>query len=191
MKILDVILIGIALSMDAVALTISNCSTYKESLTKKKEWSMPIAFALFQGIMPLLGYLIGSTFSKSISSYADFVSCGVFFLLGAKILVDLLKEKYKKNQTEIKHKAGFSYLLLLVQAIATSIDAFIIGITLATSTFSIFISITIISAVTFLLVTLALLLGKYLGNILGKSAEWVGMGILFALSIKNLVTALV
>jgi len=189
MNFLDVFLIGIALSMDAVALTISNCSTYKDSLDKKKEWAMPVAFALFQGLMPLLGFLLGNTFAKSVSKYAGFISFGIFFLLALKILVDVLKERNKKE--EEKKSSSFTYPLLLVQAVATSIDAFIIGITLATSTFSIFSSIAIISFVTFLLVSLALLLGKYLGNILGKYAEWTGMIILFLLAIKNLIQALI
>ena len=62
MDILNVLLVGLALSMDAFAVTIANCSTYKNNLTPLKEWSMPLAFAVFQGIMPLIGYFLGSIF---------------------------------------------------------------------------------------------------------------------------------
>ena len=100
MRVFDIILIGVALSMDAVALTISNCSTYKSSLNKKKEWAMPIAFALFQGIMPLLGYFLGTAFSKSIAPYAEYVSFAVFFLLALKILIDILRERKKEEKID-------------------------------------------------------------------------------------------
>lgn len=191
MKILDIVLIGIALSMDAVALTISNCSTYKDTLNKKKEWSMPIFFGLFQGVMPLIGYFLGTTFSDKVAPYAEYLSFAVFFLLALKILIDIIRErKGEENEKPIK-KSKFSFTILTVQAVATSIDALIIGITLTSLSLSIYIAVSIIAIVTFILVSVALLFGKYLGKILGKYAELVGMIILFALSIKSLIQAII
>ena len=63
MSIIDIIFIGIALSIDACAVTIANCATYKNCLSKKKEWAMPVLFAFFQGLMPLIGFGIGSIFA--------------------------------------------------------------------------------------------------------------------------------
>jgi len=182
------ILLSLGVATDAFVVATANGINHTK-LNKSKILVISILFGLFQGLMPLLGFLLGNTFAKSVSKYAGFISFGIFFLLALKILVDVLKERNKKE--EEKKSSSFTYPLLLVQAVATSIDAFIIGITLATSTFSIFSSIAIISFVTFLLVSLALLLGKYLGNILGKYAEWTGMIILFLLAIKNLIQALI
>ena len=81
MEILDVILIGVALAMDAFALTVANCISYKDSLTKIKTWSMPTFFGLFQFLMPVIGFYIGSVFAESISSVAGFITAGIFFLL--------------------------------------------------------------------------------------------------------------
>ena len=185
---LEILVLAVALSIDACVVSFSYGISFNQNRLRN---SLLLASftAFFQGLMPLLGFLLGNTFAKSVSKYAGFISFGIFFLLALKILVDVLKERNKKE--EEKKSSSFTYPLLLVQAVATSIDAFIIGITLATSTFSIFSSIAIISFVTFLLVSLALLLGKYLGNILGKYAEWTGMIILFLLAIKNLIQALI
>ena len=79
MQLFDVILIGIALSIDACALTIANCATYGNSISKKKEWLMPILFALFQGVMPLIGYFVGYAFKGFIGTFTKYLSAGIFF----------------------------------------------------------------------------------------------------------------
>ena len=63
MSVWEIIIIGVALAMDAFALTIANCTTYEKSLTPVKEWSMPTAFALFQFLMPVIGYFVGGIFA--------------------------------------------------------------------------------------------------------------------------------
>ena len=57
---------------------------------------MPTAFALFQGLMPLIGYYIGSTFADSIKSFSGYITATIFFILGAKIIFELIKEKNSK-----------------------------------------------------------------------------------------------
>lgn len=186
----DVLLIGIALSMDACALTFSNCTVYNKSLNKKKEWSMPIAFAIFQGIMPLIGYFLGYLLTKHIylSAIGEYLVAGVFYVLAIKIVIDILKSR-KKEEKETANE--FTFKLLLIQAVATSIDAFFVGITMSLSlTFNVFLACSIIALTTFGLVAVCLLLGKYIGKVLGKYAEWAGALILFLLATKNLLTAL-
>ena len=192
MQIYEIILIGLALSMDACALTISNYTTYKAQLSKGKEWAMPIAFAIFQGVMPLIGYLIGTAFSSVISSFSDWLTTIIFFLLSCKIVFDILKEKNENIQiSEAKAETHvFTITVLLIQALATSIDALAIGVTFINLTFSVFIAVLIIAGVTFILVTLALFFGKYLGKLFGNYAEWIGAVILLLLSAKSLVQAL-
>ncbi len=195
MNVFDVILIGVALSIDACALTIANCTTYKNSLTRKKEWYMPIAFAIFQGIMPLIGFLIGYLFKDYISIVIKYISAGIFFILAGKIIFDIIKDSYKEKcimeTKECKKPVAFTITLLLIQAVATSIDALSIGVTFIGLEFSVFIAVLIIAVITFSLVALALFFGKYLGKVFGKYAEWVGALILIALAIKNLVEAIV
>ena len=88
MKLYEVILIGIVLSIDACAITIANCTACKNQLSKKKEWAMPIIFAILQGLMPLIGYFIGSLFSSFLSSFTKYLSALVFFVLSIKIVID-------------------------------------------------------------------------------------------------------
>ena len=193
MELYEIILIGIALSMDACALTIANCSTYKGSLTRQKEWAMPITFSIFQGAMPLIGFCIGSLFSGVIGAIADFLTSIIFFALAAKIIFDLVKDmKTEATSTNKSTKtANFSFTILIVQAFATSIDALAVGVTLVNLTFSVFIAVGIIAVVTFILVSLALAFGKSLGKWFGCYAEWFGAGILILLAIKSLIESII
>ena len=226
MNITDVIFIGVALAMDAFAITVANCAAYGKTLTKKQAWSMPIAFALFQFLMPVTGYYIGSLFAEYIGGVSKFLTAAIFFALSLKIVIDNLK-KPRAEVTErqdaadravaaggaagvngtsaesaknrgagcacpARKDATLKFSVLILQAVATSIDALIIGVTFAAElSFSVFFAGGIIGAVTFILVAAALLFGKYLDRLFGKYAAWLGAVILFALAVKNLVEGLV
>ena len=201
MSIWEVILIGVSLAMDAFALTIANCSTYKSTLTKSKEWSMPACFALFQFLMPVIGYylgkifasvlvtVIGNGFENIINAVGDYLAFIVFLILAIKIVIDNLKE----CEGEVcPVNAPFKTSILIVQAIATSIDALIIGIVYSLNPEFLAIPYSLlIGAVTFIIVAGALYIGKSLGKALGKYATWAGAVILFALAIKNLISAII
>ena len=191
MQIWEILLLGIALATDAFALTVANCATYEKSLTKLKEWSMPTAFAAFQFLMPVIGFFAGRLLVGFISSFAEYLAAGIFFILAVKIVFDKLEIGGKKDGVIEKQKT-FTFFVLILQAIATSIDALAVGITFAaTLNFSVFIAAGIIGAVTFVLVSVALIIGKSLGKLLGSSAVWMGAIILFGLAIKSLISAIV
>lgn len=196
MSVWEIILIGVALAMDAFALTIANCTTYKNGLTRAKEWAMPAAFGAFQFIMPVLGFYIGSFFSGYLEKISKFVTAAIFFVLAIKIVFDNVKEmkEIKEEEKEIAEgkTVNFTLGILMAQAVATSIDALMIGVTFSVSlTFSVFLASLIIGAVTFAIVAVALFIGKSLGKILGKYAQWAGAVILIALAIKNLIEGIV
>lgn len=192
MQIYDVILIGIALSIDAMALTIANCATYKKTLTKKRAMFMPLFFGAFQGIMPLLGFFIGKFLLGFISSIIEYFVSAVFLILAIKIVIDILKaRKCEKGEVENCKITYFTIPILLLQAVATSIDALVVGVTFFELTFSVYIAVLIIAVITFALVWLSLFFGKKLGSAFGSYAEWVGAGILLFLAIKNLVQILI
>lgn len=189
MGVIDIILIGVALAMDAFALTIANCTAYEKRLTRKKEWSMPIAFAIFQFGMPLLGFILGGLVAEFIQSFAKFLSAGIFFILSAKIVFDIIEEHRNDDIVAMQKTQAFTIGILIVQATATSIDAFAVGITFAATSlpFNVFIATGIIGIITFGIVSVALFIGKSLGKLLGNYAVWCGAVILFALAIKNLI----
>ena len=195
MSSLEIIVIAVALAMDAFALTVANCTAYEKTLTRTKEWSMPTAFAVFQFAMPIAGFFLGSLVSDFLQSFAKFLSAGIFFILAVKIVLDILEEnkKAKHPEDETYKTQNFGVGVLLVQAVATSIDAFVIGITFAATAlpFSVFIAAGIIGVITFAIVSFALFIGKSLGKLLGKYAVWLGAAILFALAVKNLIEGVI
>ncbi len=186
MDILDIIFIGVALSMDACAITIANCVRQGDSLSKKQSLLMPTLFALFQGAMPLLGYLIGSLFYDYIGNYGKYLTSAIFFALAIKIIVDIIKEKKENDGCEPYATSNLTAGIICAQAFATSIDALVVGVTLNEYTLPFHVSVIIIAMVTFLLVFLALLLGKSLGKVLGKYSNYVAVVIILFLAIKNL-----
>lgn len=187
MDMLDIILIGVALAMDAFALTIANCAAYRGKLSPLKEWSMPLMFAFFQIAMPIIGFYVGSAVAGYISSAAGYVTAAVFFVLALKVVIDNLRKKDPADETPPQ---DFSFGVLIVQAVATSIDALVIGVTFAATLTSPFVPALVIGGVTFAIVAVALLFGKYLGELFGKYAEWFGAAILFILAVKTLVFAI-
>ena len=189
MNVWDVIAIGIALSMDACALAIANCTVYKNMLTKKQLFAIPTAFAIFQGLMPLIGFFIGNFFAKYLENFGGFLVAGVFYILSAKIVIDLIKESKEEQKCPC---CKFSYGMLMVQAVATSIDALIVRVSFSLGiAINVYLAVGIIALTTFMLVLVACFLGKYLGKILGKYAEIAGAIILFILATKELIFAIV
>ncbi|MBP5466321.1 MAG: manganese efflux pump [Clostridia bacterium] len=200
MSAFEIIVLSVALATDAFALTVANCATYEKTLTRKKEWAMPTAFAAFQFGMPLFGYFLGGLISGFLQSFAKFLSAGVFFILAAKIVFDVIVEKRRSETVDSSGKpAGrektqlFGVSVLMLQAVATSIDAFVIGITFAATSlpFSVFAVAGVIGIITFAIVAAALFIGKSLGRLLGEYAVWLGAIILFALAVKNLIEGIV
>lgn len=194
MGVSEIILVGVALSMDACAITVADCAAYKNTITRKKEWALPIAFAVFQGIMPLVGYFIGSLFSDLVLSISKYLTAAIFFVLAAKIVFDVIKENVRKKGSEPGEEniaANLTYGVIALQALATSIDALAVGVTLVGIETSVVVAVSLISATTFALVTFAMLFGKKFGKIFGDYAAWIGAGILLVLAIKTLVEALI
>jgi putative Mn2+ efflux pump MntP len=196
MNLYDVILIAVALSMDAGAITISNCTVYKNSLSPKKQWSMPVFFAIFQAVMPLIGFALGSLATFIRGDFASYLSSAIFFILSSKIFIDIIKDAKEKTMTfsetkeereKDKKVQNLTFLVLILQGIATSIDALVIGITFVELTFSIWLAVLVIAVITFIIVGLCVLFGKKLGHLLGRYADFVGAIILLILAIKSLV----
>lgn len=188
MTVWEIILIGLALAMDASAITIANCTTCKTKLSLMKEWSMPLTFSICQILMPIIGFYLGSLFMGYLGG-TDYIVAVVFFALGLKVIIDGIKEQKEKADCPV-NPPEVSYATIIIQGVATSIDALIIGVTLSMSFATPFLPSLLIGVVTFATVSIALLLGKYLGHALGKYSPYIGALILFGLSIKSLVTAI-
>ena len=181
MSLLEVVLIGIALSMDAATVSMTNSMVYKK-INRKKLIGMPLMFGIFQGLMPLIGYFAGGLISVIISLYSGILVFIILGVLGTKMLYDGLRKHVDENRPTPK----FTYKLLFIQAIATSIDAFAVGIGFSAMNVEIFPAITIIAITTAIVSTVAIFIGKKFGGILGNMASLLGGVILVALAIKAL-----
>lgn len=182
MALTELILLAIALSMDASAVSISN-SLCINKISIKHILKMAIIFALFQGIMPLIGYFTANTFKNVIEQYDHWIALILLTIIGGK----MLHEAIKSNINEECSVFSLTLKLLLVQAVATSIDALAVGVSLSALNVDIIYSVSIISIITFISCTIAILIAKRFGNLLGKRAGLVGGIILIAIGLKIFV----
>ena len=181
MNLPEIIMIGIGLSMDAVAVSLTNGMVYR--MGQDKKFMMPVFFGIFQGLMPMLGYCTGGIFSEWLVQYSGLI---IFLILGF-LGVKMLKEGLSREQLEKKEPSIMTYGVLFMQAVATSIDAFAVGIAFCSMKVSIYSSAAIICLTTFLCSFLAVLLGKKFGELLGKKAEVLGGSILVFLALKAIL----
>jgi len=174
MNIIEIILIGISLSMDAF--TISICKGLKDN-TLKKGLIITSFFATFQFIMPIIGYYFGNIVSNRIINYQSYFSAILLIVVG----ILMIKED-KLN--DINNNLNYKELILL--SIATSIDALVIGISFSFNHTSIFLSSTIIGTITFIICNIGYYLGGLLNTKIHQYSGLIGGITLILLGIKFL-----
>lgn len=179
MSITELILLAIGLSMDASAVSISNSICIRK-ITLKNILQMAVIFGLFQGIMPLIGYYATSVFSDVIAQFDHWIALILLSIIGGRMLYEAITAEPEKDCSLF----SLTFKLLLVQAVATSIDALAVGVSLSALNVNIFYAVTIISIITFICCTIAVLISKRFGNLLGKRADIVGGIILIAIGLK-------
>ena len=181
MTLVEIILIGISLSMDAFAVSICKGLSLKDAKLKY----MLIAgawFGGFQALMPLIGYYLGSTFEQYVTSFDHWIA---FVLLGI-IGGNMIKESLAKDN-ESEQNASFAFVTMFMLAIATSIDALAVGITFAFLNVDILLSVTVIGITTFAFSAIGVKVGNVFGIKYKSKAEFVGGTVLVLLGIKILI----
>lgn len=177
----EVVLLGVALSMDAFAVTVSNVFAHR-GLSRTRAMLMPVFFGAFQGIMPLLGFFAGSLVADVIERYAGIVSFVILGVVGGKMIWDAFHEDAGEDVDDKTLTVGS----LFFQAIATSIDAFAVGVSFVGQGAEPFSTSGIIALTTFLCTCVALAVGRTFGNKLGEKATVVGGVVLVLIGIKAL-----
>ena len=198
MGILDVILIGIGLSMDAVAVSVSN-GIADSKMKWRKILLIAGTFGLFQGVMPFLGYLLGSVFARFISMIAPYLAFALLGFIGGKMVFEAIRDmkKPKEMEAEEKPKSKLTLGVLLMQAVATSIDAFAVGVNMACYESSgnmalpVYLACIIIASITFVLCVIAVLVGKKTGDVFSDKATLIGGAILVIIGIKMLIEGII
>ncbi len=193
MEIWEILLIGVALSMDAFAVGMTDGMTEP----RMKPWKtllIAALFGVFQFLMPVVGYYLGAVFASFVAKIAPWLSFAILAILGGKMTLDFILEWRGKKE---KEGGGTGIWKLLVQAVATSIDALAVGVTfLAAQTaqglpFHVVFCSLIIGATTFLLSLLAVVIGKKAGNKFSDKAQLLGGIILIAIGVKILIEGLI
>ena len=182
MGFLELMLLAVGLSMDALAVSICK-GLAMDRVTLGRMVLVGLWFGGFQGLMPLLGWLLGSRFSLYITAIDHWIA----FVLLALIGFNMIKESREEEEEEEKPYAGVNFKELLILAVATSIDALAVGVTFAFLQVNIVPAITIIGCTTFV-ISIA---GVYVGNVFGSRyksrAELTGGVILILIGLKILL----
>lgn len=184
MNIITILLIAVGLSFDTFAVSVSSGLTIRHIRFLQ---AVKIAFtlAVFQSLMPLIGWFLGNQVSGYIANYDHWVAFGLLSVLGLKMAFESLKtDKENSNFNPL------NLLVLLGMAVATSIDALVVGVSFALIEINIFWSILIIGVVTFLVSMIGMLFGKKVGGSLGKKMEIIGGIILIGIGLKILLSHL-
>ena len=177
---ITIVLIGIGLSMDALAVTVANTLCY----SNKRGYLlfMSFMFGLFQALMPVIGFFAGSMFLSLIERIDHWMALVLLSLIGINMIVESFKESKEGDiSCEIKN---ISVKMILLQAIATSIDALAVGISLTAVEQNIFISSLIIGSITFVICIIGTFIGNRLGRFIKNKAEVFGGIILILIGIK-------
>lgn len=182
MDILTQILLAFCLATDAFAVSITDgmCSN---KITRSNVFTTAITFGSFQAFMPVIGFILGNTFSEVISRYQHYIALFLLGAIGMNMIVDAIKEQ-RQPESVCKTKDVFSPVNLIIQGIATSIDALAVGVSLAAMKANIFTTSLLIGIVTFLCCAFGVYIGRKFGVLLGIRAKLGGGILLILIGIK-------
>ncbi len=199
--ILSVFLSGVSLSMDAFAVSVCDGMVYR-NVTKRKAVLIPLTFGIFQAVMPIIGFYISMAFRQIevFDSIDHWIAFALLLIIGGKMIFDGAKDLGKKEDEELKPK-NFSMASVLVQGVATSIDALFVGFGLSVMLEGVvqniqlwaWISVAIIGVTTFVISLVGVLIGVNVGKLFKKRASVatiVGGVVLILLGVKILLNGL-
>lgn len=181
MELLTIILIAISLSFDTFAVSVSSGLILKK-IDFFNATKIAITLAVFQAAMPVIGWLAGSGIKNYAESYDHWMAFGILALLGGKMIYESFK-----NDPEDRSFNPLDIKVMIGMAIATSIDALIVGFSFALLDYKILISVGIIGSVTYVVAMLGMLFGKKIGIRMGRRMEILGGLMLMLIGLKILI----
>lgn len=180
MNLVSLFLIAVGLSMDAFAVSICK-GLAMQKITIKKALIVGLWFGGFQGLMPAIGYLLGTQFEKYITNIDHWIAFVLLFIIGG----NMIKEALSKEEEDANDSLAFKEMLLL--ALATSIDALAVGVTFAFLKVQIIPAVSFIGVITFTLSAIGVKIGNIFGSRYKSKAELAGGIILILMGCKILL----
>lgn len=182
----ELFLLAVGLSMDAFAVSVCKGLAMKKA-TLKAEATCGLWFGGFQMLMPVTGFFLGSLFAEAIEAFDHWVAFGLLVIIGINMLKEAL-EKEDESGDDPEKDADLSVKTMFLMAVATSIDALAVGISLAmVGSVNIWLAAAFIGICTCLLSALGVKIGNVFGSRYEKKAELAGGVILILLGAKILL----
>jgi putative Mn2+ efflux pump MntP len=185
MSFITISVIALGLAMDAFAVSITSGITLKD-LRIRNAATIALFFGSFQAFMPLIGWLAGLSARAFITGVDHWIAFGLLSLIGCKMIYESTKLGPDENKLD-----PLNILVLLFLAIATSIDALAVGLSLSFLKIAIFTPALIIGAITFLLSFFGVFLGNISGHFFENKIEIIGGLILIGIGIKIVIEHIV
>jgi putative Mn2+ efflux pump MntP len=181
MNTLQLILLSLGLAMDAFAVSVASGIAI-QNLRIHHALRIALAFGLFQAIMPVIGWLAGLALQKYVTGIDHWVAFGLLTFIGGKMI-------YEATRMEEAEEASnpLNLYVLLVLAIATSVDALAVGITFAMLGTAIMTPVVVIGSVTFVLCLAGVYIGDMFGHFFEKKIEIFGGVVLIGIGLKILL----
>lgn len=181
MGIIELLFLAVGLSMDAFAVSICKGLAMKKA-TLKASMTCGLWFGGFQALMPLIGYFLGSLFAEAIQAFDHWVAFILLAIIGVNMLREALSDEEESGDADLSVKTMF------VMAVATSIDALAVGISLAMAgNVNIVLAVILIGCTTCVLSAMGVQVGNVFGSRYEKKAEIAGGVILILLGLKILL----
>ena len=182
MGVAELLLIAVGLSMDAFAVSVCKGLGMRR-LDVRVALVLALLFGVFQAGMPVIGWLLGSQFLWLIEPVDHWIAFGLLGFIGGKMILDAVRGEEEESWV-VDHVAWGEFLML---AVATSIDALAVGISLAALNVEIVPSVLIIGVVTFVLSLVGVLVGHLFGSRFERPAQIVGGVVLMLIGVKVLL----
>ncbi|MBX7222527.1 MAG: manganese efflux pump MntP family protein [Blastocatellia bacterium] len=179
---LTILFLAFGLAMDAVAVSISCAISHKQDSWREIA-TLPFAFGTFQALMPLLGWLLGLGFRDFLSTFAHWIAFLMLVLIGGK----MIKESRETESDPESEKKSLSLPMVLSLAVATSLDAMVVGLSFSFLKVPILFPALVIGIITFVLSLGGVYIGKTFGKHFEQQAELLGGLILIAIGLKILI----
>ena len=180
MGILELILISVGLAMDAFAVSVCKGLSMKK-MSWKKAWLITIYFGVFQALMPVIGFLLGTSFESIVTSVDHWIAFILLGIIGGKMIKEAFDTECETCDDDTSLKT------MAVLAIATSIDALAVGITFAFLKVNLVLAVSLIGIITFALSIFGVKIGNKFGDKYERKAELAGGCILVLLGAKILL----